>query len=55
MTCRVIEPTLSETLSDPVIRAVMKADGVDPAALAAELQRIACNLRQIKSGRSESI
>jgi hypothetical protein len=55
MTCKAIEPSLSEALSDPVIRAVMKADGVDPAALTADLQRIARNLRHLKSGRSEVI
>ena len=55
MTCKVIEPSLSETLSDPVIRAIMKADGVDPVALAADLQRIARNLRHLNSGRSEGI
>ena len=52
MTCKVIEPSLSETLSDPVIRAIMKADGVDPTALAADLQRIARNLHRLDSGRS---
>ena len=35
------EPTLAEILSDTVVRAVMDADGVDPAALEAELQRMA--------------
>jgi hypothetical protein len=55
MTCKAIEPSLSEALSDPVIRAVMKADGVDPAALAADLQRVARNLRHLHSGRSENI
>ena len=40
--------------SDPVIRAVMKADGVDPTVLAADLQRIARNLRHSNSGRSKA-
>jgi hypothetical protein len=35
------EPSLAETLSDPVIRAVMAADAVDPAALAALLREAA--------------
>jgi len=33
--------TLEEFLADPLIRAVMKADGVDPRALAAELRSVA--------------
>jgi len=35
------EPTLAEILSDTIVRAVMDADGVDPAALEAELRRMA--------------
>jgi hypothetical protein len=35
------EPSLAETLSDPVVRAVMAADAVDPAALAALLREAA--------------
>ena len=35
------DPTLEEVLTDPLIRAVMKADGVDPRALAAELRSVA--------------
>jgi len=37
-------PTLSEALADPLIRAVMAADRVDPGALAAELREIAATL-----------
>jgi len=55
MTCKPIEPSLSEALSDPVIRAIMKADGVDPTVLAADLQRIALNLRHLHAGRNENI
>ena len=54
MICKSAEPSLIEALSDPVIRAVMKADGVDPTILAADLQRIAHNLRHSDSGRSEA-
>ena len=36
-----IEPSLAETLSDPVIQAVMAADAVDPKALDALLHEIA--------------
>jgi hypothetical protein len=35
------EPTLAEMLSDAIVVAMMKADGVDPAALEAELRAIA--------------
>jgi hypothetical protein len=35
------EPTIAELLSDPIVKAVMKADGVDPSALEAQLARIA--------------
>ena len=34
------EPTLEEMLSDPIIRAVMEADGIDPQELAATLRQI---------------
>jgi hypothetical protein len=37
--CR--EPTITEMLSDPIVKAVMQADGIDPAALEAELQSLA--------------
>ena len=33
------EPTLEEMLSDPIIRAVMEADGIDPQELAATLRQ----------------
>jgi len=35
------ELTLDEMLNDPLIEAVMRADGVDPDELGAELARIA--------------
>lgn len=35
------EPSLAETLADPVVRAVMAADAVDPAALDALLREVA--------------
>ena len=35
------EPTLAETLADPMVRAVMAADAVDPEALAALLRAAA--------------
>ena len=33
------EPTLEEMLSDPIVRAVMEADGIDPQELAATLRQ----------------
>jgi hypothetical protein len=35
------ERTLEEFLADPLIRAVMKADRVDPHVLAVDLRRVA--------------
>ena len=43
------EPTLREALCDPIVRAVMKADGVDPAVLEADLRQMA-----LKIGDSEA-
>ena len=34
------EPTLKEILSDPIVTALMRADGVDPLELEAMLTRI---------------
>jgi hypothetical protein len=35
------EPTITEMLSDSLVMAMMKADGVDPVALEAQLRRVA--------------
>jgi hypothetical protein len=35
------EPTLDEMLSDPIIRSVMKADGVDPLGIEVMMRHIA--------------
>jgi hypothetical protein len=40
------ELTIDELLSDPVTRAVMKADRVDPSALAAMLRSMARTMEQ---------
>jgi hypothetical protein len=40
MICRQREPTLKEILSDPIVTALMRADGVDPLELEAMLTRI---------------
>jgi hypothetical protein len=39
------EPTLAEMLSDPIVRDVMEADGVDPRELVAMLRDVAGSLR----------
>jgi hypothetical protein len=39
--CRPRELTLAEMLSDPIVQAVMKADGIDPKVLEKELRSIA--------------
>jgi hypothetical protein len=47
------EPTITEIMSDSITVAMMKADGVDPVALEAQLRSIAqddCNLAQDKFG-----
>jgi hypothetical protein len=44
--CR--EPTLPELLSDSIVKAVMKADGVDPTALEAQLRSMARDLATIR-------
>lgn len=46
------EPTLAEMLSDPVVAAVMQADGVDPDEFVAMLDRTARSLRA--AARSDS-
>jgi hypothetical protein len=40
------ELSLSEALADPLVRAVMAADGVDPRRLAAELRDMAARLNR---------
>ena len=44
MNCHGRDPSLSEALSDPLVRAVMAADGVDPRQLATELRAMATRL-----------
>ena len=44
MNCHGRDLSLSEALADPLVRAVMAADGVDPRQLAAELHAIAAQL-----------
>ena len=40
------ELTLCEALADPLVRAVMAADGVDPRRLATELREVAARLNR---------
>jgi hypothetical protein len=40
MNSRQGEPTLEEMLSDPIVRAVMEADRIDPQELAATLTQV---------------
>ena len=51
------EPRLEEMLADPLVKAVMKADIVDPRELEAELRRTAALMRMtrrtLKSGKFE--
>ncbi|HWV51459.1 hypothetical protein [Pseudorhodoplanes sp.] len=44
--------TFPEILSDPLVRMVMKADGVDPRALENELSDIAATLDDVAAKRS---
>jgi hypothetical protein len=41
--------TFPDILTDPLVRAVMAADHVDPASLKADLDRIAFGLRERKA------
>jgi hypothetical protein len=46
MICYPRDPSLSEALADPLVRAVMAADHVDPRKLAAELRETAARLNR---------
>jgi hypothetical protein len=48
------DPTLSEALADPLVRAVMAADGVDPRQLAADLRAMAARLNPVDRPRVSS-
>ena len=49
-----LEPTLDDLLSEEIIAAVMRADGVDPAALKAAILRQA-GLQRLSSGEFERL
>ncbi|MBV8776919.1 MAG: hypothetical protein JO258_06965 [Alphaproteobacteria bacterium] len=46
MICYPRDPNLTEALNDPLVRAVMAADGVDARKLAAELREVADRLNR---------
>jgi hypothetical protein len=46
------EPTLEQMLCDPIVRALMDADGVDPHELEAMLKEVGRTLRAARSARS---
>ena len=45
------EPTITDILSDSIVRAVMKADRVDPEVLAKELRAIAKTISMVREPR----
>jgi hypothetical protein len=46
------EPTLEDMLSDPIVRALMDADGVDPHELKATLKEVGRKLGANRGARS---
>jgi len=46
------EPTLKEMLCDPIVRALMDADGVDPHELEAMLKEVGRTLGAARGARS---
>jgi hypothetical protein len=50
MNCRRREATLEEIFSDPIVRAMMEADGVNPHELAAMLRQVAQRLSIARRG-----
>jgi hypothetical protein len=44
------EPTLTDVLSDPVIQAVMAADGVDPGEVEALVRRVSRRIHAARAG-----
>jgi hypothetical protein len=49
------EPTLNEMLADPLIRLVMRADGVDPETLRPQLRAVARKIELSNSERLSSL
>ncbi len=48
---RIRSMTFPEILTDPLVRMVMKADGIDPSALENELSDIAATLDAVETER----
>jgi hypothetical protein len=49
------EPTMAEILSDPIVRAVMRADNVDPTALERRLMIVASMLASAERAADRSL
>jgi hypothetical protein len=49
------EPTMAEMLSDPIVRAVMAADNVDPKALERRLMSVASMLANAERAADRSL
>jgi hypothetical protein len=49
------EPTMQEILSDPIVRAVIRADNVDPNALERRLRIIGAKLASAEPAADRSI
>ena len=49
------EPTMEEMLSDPIVRALMAADNVDPKALERRLMRLAAILTNTERAADRSL
>jgi len=51
MNCWGREPRLAEMLADPIVEAIMAADGVDPRQLLVSLRKTASKVVQLTEGR----
>jgi len=49
------QPSLGEILSDSATRALMRADGVDPRTLEAELKAVARSRKPARAWRAPSV
>jgi hypothetical protein len=49
------DPTITEILSDSIVRSLMRADGVDPNELEAMLRRMATAIGTAQDGKYESL
>ena len=55
MNWRGSEPRLAEILADPIVQAIMAADGVDPQRLLASLRKMAARVVQQMHERESGI